>query len=257
VLRFANAAPFGDVAPKFVITGAQSQLNLPEGVDVDTSNRIYVADAQAGLAIFRPGATSPNTVLTGSATGIRAPQTVAVAPPLTVTTVSLKRAALGRKYTGRLSAILGQAPLRWRLSHGRLPRGLKLTRSGRVTGKPTKVGRYSFTVTVRDSERRVQTASGRVTLIVARPPTVTGVHRARGSRRGGKIVTITGTGFSKARTGTTVAFGRIRAPRVRCHSKTRCTVRTPPGRRGTVRVTVTVGGLSSEASRGARYTYTR
>jgi hypothetical protein len=257
VLRFANAAPFGDVAPKGTISGPQSQLSTPQGVDVDTARRTYVADSGAGLLVFAAGASTPATVLTGPATDIKAAGTVAVAPPFEVTTGTLPRAALARRYSGRLMAILGKAPLRWRRVRGHLPRGLKLSGSGRVTGTARRTGRYRFTVRVADSERRRQTAQATVTLTVARAPAVTGLSRHRGSRRGGQTLTLTGRRFSRARHGTTVAFGRIRAVRVTCHSTRRCTVRTPPGRRGTVRVTVTVAGLSSSTARVARYRYTR
>ncbi len=257
VLTFSPAGPFGDVAPKSSISGSQSQLNTPKAVDVDTAKRTYVADSEGGLAIFAPGTTTPTTVLTGPATDIKAPGAVAVAPPLEVTTELLPRAALGRRYTGRLMAILGRSPLRWRRLHGHLPRGLRLTGDGRITGVARRTGRYRLTVSVRDTEVRRQTARATVTLRVARAPTVTGLSRIHGTRRGGRTVTITGTGFSRARHATTVAFGRVRAPQVICHSARRCTVRTPPGRTGTVRVTVTVSGLNSAAVGGALYRYTR
>src|SRR5205823_11165878 len=106
------------------------------------------------------------------------------------------------------------------------------------------------------SELLAQSDKAQVVLSVGRPPTVTRLLHPQGSRRGGKTVTIIGTGFSKARTGTTVAFGRIRAPFVRCRSTIRCTARTPPGS-GTVRITVTVAGLASAPASEARYMYTR
>jgi sugar lactone lactonase YvrE len=255
VLTFADTGSFGDVTPKAAISGTQSQLNSPQAVDVDTSNRIYVADSQVGLAIFRRASSTPATVLTNSA--IRAPGAVAVAPPMSITTGSLSRAARGRRYSGRLMAILGRAPLRWRRIRGHLPDGLKLAPSGRITGMAVRTGRFRVTVSVTDGERRRQSARATVALSVGRAPTVTGLSRTRGSRRGGRSVTITGTGFSRARNGTVIAFGRIRAPRVTCHSSTRCTVRTPPGARGAVRVTVSVAGLVSAATSSARYRYTR
>jgi hypothetical protein len=234
----------------------QSQLHLPQAVDVDTANRIYVADPELGLAVFAKGSSTPATVLTNPL--LRAPGAVAVAPPFAVTTGSLRRAPLGRRYTGRLMAILGKAPLRWRRVRGHLPRGLRLSRDGRITGTAHKAGRYRFNVTVTDSERRRQTATATIILAAGRAPTVTRVSRDHGTRRGGRTITITGSGFSRSRNATTFAFGRIRAPRVTCHSAGRCTVRTPPVRKtGTVHVTVTVGGLTSSALRAARYRYTR
>lgn len=257
VLKFALAGPFGDVAPQSALAGSDAQLSLPEAVDTDTAGHIYVADENGGLNVYTATGTKPTTVITGPMTGLRAPGSVAVAPPLNLTTRTLPPVALGRRYAQRLWAILGQAPLRWRLVRGHLPHGLKLTRSGRVFGVARRLGRFHLTVAVRDSERRAQTARGRVTLDVARPPTVTQVRRSRGSRRGGARVTITGTGFATAPGATAVSFGAINALRVRCRSSVRCKVRTPPGRPGIVAVTVTVHGLVSRHSPQARYRFTR
>jgi hypothetical protein len=254
VLKFPLAGLFGDVAPKAVISGGG--LSLPTSVDSDANGRIYVTDENAGLNVYTPTGTTPSAVISGSATDLRGPGAVAVAPPLNVTTRNLPRAALGRRYHQRLSAILGKAPLRWRLVTGHLPRGLKLT-FGQITGVAQRLGRARFTVSVRDAERPAQVAKARVTLIVARPPIVTGVTRSRGSRRGGRMVTITGTGFATARGATAVSFGRIHAPHVRCPTSRRCMARTPPSHTGVAAVTVTVHGLASRRSALARYRFTR
>jgi hypothetical protein len=257
VLKFALAGPFGDVAPQAVIGGSGAQLSLPEAVDTDTAGHVYVADQGGGLNVYTATGTTPTAVINGPTTLLRAPETVAVVPPMNLTTKTLPRAALGRRYAQRLWAILGQAPLRWRLVRGHLPRGLKLMRSGRVTGIARRLGRFHLTISVRDSGRHAQTAKARVTLVVGRAPSVTQVMRSRGSRHGGAIVTISGTGFATARGATTVSFGQIHALRVRCRSSTRCTVRTPPSRPGVVAVTVTVRGLASRRSAHARYRFTR
>ncbi len=256
VLKFPLAGPFGNVSPKAVIGGPNAQLTLPEGVDSDTTGNVYAVNQDAGLNIYTPTGTTPTAVVSGPGTGIRAPGSVAVAPPLNLTTRMLPRAALGRRYAQRLSAILGQAPLRWRRVAGHLPRGLKLARSGNITGVARRAGRFHLTVSVRDSERHAQTATARVLLVVARAATITGVTPSRGPRRGGTKVTITGTGFSKSRGATAISFGRMHAPQVRCYSSRRCTLRTPPGRRGPSAVTVTVGGLTSRRSSLATYRYT-
>src|SRR5205807_3888564 len=99
-----------------------------------------------------------------------------------------------------------------------------------------QLGRFHLTVSVKDSEHHPQTAKARVTLVVAHPPTVTQVKSSRGPRHGGAIVTISGTGFATTLGATAVSFGRLHALRVRCRSSVRCTVRTPPGRRGVVPV---------------------
>jgi hypothetical protein len=260
VLKFALAGPYGDVAPKAAIGGPGAQLGDPRAVDTDTAGRIYAADESGqngGLNVYTATGTTPTAIINGPTTGLRAAGAVAVAPPLNLTTRTLPRAALRRRYAQRLWAILGQAPLRWRLVHGHLPRGLKLLRSGRVTGVARQLGRFHVTVSVKDSERHAQTARARVTLAVGRAPTVTRVRRPRGSHGGGRTVTISGTGFATSRGSTIISFGRIHALRIRCRSSTRCTARTPPGRRGVVPVTVSVAGLVSRHSPRASYRYTR
>jgi hypothetical protein len=257
VLKFALAGPFGDVAPQSSLGGSDAQLSLPQAVDTDTAGHVYVADENGGLNVYTATGTKPIAVINGPTTGLRAPGSVAVAPPLNLTTRTLPRAALGHRYAQRLWAILGQAPLRWRLVRGHLPHGLKLTRAGRVLGVARQLGRFHLTVSVTDSERDAQTARAGVTLVVAHRPTVTHVRRTRGSRRGGARVTITGTGFATAPGATAVSFGAMHALRVRCRSEVRCKVRTPPGRPGIVAVTVTVNGLVSQRSPHARYRFTR
>jgi hypothetical protein len=253
VLKFALAGQFGDVSPKSVIGG---QLSLPEAVNSDTAGHIYAVAEQGGLNVYTSAGTTPTAIVDGAATGLRAPGSVAVAPPLALTTKTLPRAAFGRRYEQRLSAILGQAPLRWRLLAGHLPRGLKLAPSGKLTGVARQRGRFHLTVSVKDSERQAQVAQAGVLLVVARAPIVTDGKPSRGSHRGGSLVTIGGTGFAKARGATTISFGRIRAPHVNCPSSTRCTLRTPPSHRGAVTVTVTVGGLASRRSAHSTYRFT-
>jgi IPT/TIG domain len=97
----------------------------------------------------------------------------------------------------------------------------------------------------------------RLTLTVRRAPTVTAVTPARGHSRGGASITLAGTGFATAPGQTTVRFGRLTAPHVRCPSHTACTVRAPAHDRGRVTVTVTVAGLISAARPAIRFTYTR
>jgi hypothetical protein len=259
VTSYAHTGPFGDVPPKstFRTPAATGPPSLPEGVDVDTGGRLFVADEDLGVLVFPKSASSPSTTINGGASGLAGADAVAVAPPLAITTTKLPAAALGRRYSGRLEAVLGDAPLRWRVVRGHLPRGLHLARSGRITGRPRRAGRSRFTVAVRDAGSPAQTAQERVTLVVGRAPSIRRIRSGRGPARGGRRVTITGTGFSTRRGATTFDFGRLRALAVRCSSRTRCTMRTPPHSRGAVRVTATVGGLASGSSRAARYRFTR
>jgi hypothetical protein len=77
---------------------------------------------------------------------------VALVPPQ-IASKNLPRAARGKPYRARLVAHSGRAPYRWQLA-GRLPAGLRLLRSGVVTGTPKpydRVRTFSFIVRVRDA----------------------------------------------------------------------------------------------------------
>jgi putative Ig domain-containing protein len=74
------------------------------------------------------------------------------APPLTVTTSTLRIATTGIAYTATLSAS-GGGSLTWSLAAGSLPAGLQLAANGTISGTPTAVGSSTFTVKVTDGSR--------------------------------------------------------------------------------------------------------
>jgi hypothetical protein len=257
VTVFTPGPPFGNVAPTFTISGSQSQLSYPRGLDVDNANNLYVANQFGGVNVYAPNTTTPRTVITGSATGLAYPHSLAVAPPLSIATSSLPAAALGRRYTARLVADLGTAPLHWRVTKGHLPRGLKVTRAGLIRGIPRRLGTFHFTVAVTDSTRHAMRDSRRLTVTVKRAPVVTGIRPAHGPRTGLTTVTITGSGFATAARATIFDFGRLRALAVHCGSHTRCTAQAPPHAVGAVHVRATFDRLASAQTRRDRYNYTR
>ncbi len=257
VTEYANAPPYGNAFSKFTISGAASQLDFPESLDVDGKNDVYVANELGGVNVYAPGAFTPEAVITGSNTGLEHPHALAVAPPMTIATRALPAAALRRGYSAGLFALLGAPPLRWRIVHGRLPTGLRLATSGRISGVPVSLGRATFTVNVTGSSKKVVSQEQKLTLTVLRAPTVTAITPASGRTAAGTRVTITGTGFATDSSSTVVDFGRYAAPRVRCQSHKLCTAVAPPHRTGSVRVTVTVDGLTSATTPGDRFTYHR
>jgi hypothetical protein len=92
----------------------------------------------------------------------------AVPPERRVLAVSAAPVRLGRKgrpYTARLVAKGGKAPYRWTRASGPVPRGLRLTAAGRLTGTPTARGRFTFVVRVTDAGRT--SATRRVVLRIA------------------------------------------------------------------------------------------
>jgi hypothetical protein len=112
------------------------------------------------------------TTIGEGATGLSGPQALAVVPPLSVQTHRLARGTVGNLYRAALRAALGTSPYRWRLAGGALPRGLRLSRSGVISGVPTRAGRWTFTVQVRDSSDPQMHASATLMLVVGHSATV-------------------------------------------------------------------------------------
>jgi hypothetical protein len=75
-----------------------------------------------------------------------------VAPPLSVVTTMLTNARRSTAYSANLVASGGAPAYAWRLATGSaLPPGLALSPSGAITGVPTAVGTYTFTVVAQDA----------------------------------------------------------------------------------------------------------
>jgi hypothetical protein len=92
-------------------------------------------------------------------------------PALTLTG-TLPNATLGVPYSQTLTAQGGIAPYTYAVTSGSLPTGLTLnSTTGVVSGTPTAVGAYSFTVTATDSESPVATASKSFVMQVLYPCT--------------------------------------------------------------------------------------
>jgi hypothetical protein len=178
--------------------------------------------------------------------------------PLVITTTSLPAATGGQAYTATLAATGGVTPYSWSVTSGSLPPGLTLNAStGVISGTPDVTGTYSFTVTVTDDQSPPVTATSQTLSITVSGPVITKLQPDRGPSFGFTPVVITGTGLScragQAGCHVKVTFGGkaafvvfVRADEV---------VALDPSGRGTVTVTVTVGGVSSQATAATAFTY--
>ncbi len=70
---------------------------------------------------------------------------------ITVLPATLPAGSLGAPYTQALSASGGTAPYTFAISSGSLPPGLALSATGQVSGIPTSVGSFTFTVQASDA----------------------------------------------------------------------------------------------------------
>mgnify|MGYP002622747239 CR=1 FL=1 len=77
-----------------------------------------------------------------------------------VATSSLTAGMKGKLYTAQLTAS-GVKPMTWSLSSGKLPKGLTLSSSGKISGTPTEAGTFSIKVTVNNID-----GSGTKTLLL-------------------------------------------------------------------------------------------
>jgi hypothetical protein len=92
-----------------------------------------------------------------------------VAAKVAVVRQPLPAGRVGKLYRARLRSTGGVAPVRWKVTTGPFPRGIRLDRAtGVISGKPRKAGRYRITVEVTDALKVKSTRS--FTIIVKPAP---------------------------------------------------------------------------------------
>src|SRR5215470_20046975 len=70
---------------------------------------------------------------------------------LSLDALTLPKASPRHQYKFQFQAHGGIPPMKYALSQGSLPTGMKLGEDGLLTGAPSTTGEYKFTVTVNDS----------------------------------------------------------------------------------------------------------
>ena len=153
------------------IFGSNTGLDFPVGLDVDAAGNIYVSNLFANsITVYAPtarGNAAPTATLSGSATGLSAPQHLAVSPPLAILTDRLPPARVAHRYRTRLIATLGVGRYHWTIRRGHLPRGLRLNaRNGVLAGTPRQQGTFRVRVKVTDSSHPANAATQSLALTV-------------------------------------------------------------------------------------------
>src|SRR5438094_5642624 len=98
-----------------------------------------------------------------------AQQSGAIGEPLEVTTTSPPKGYLHQPYDFQLEARGGISPLEWEITAGVLPRGMKLSTDGHVTGAPTETGDFRVRVTVTDNGKPPRQKSQELVLTIVAP----------------------------------------------------------------------------------------
>jgi hypothetical protein len=89
-----------------------------------------------------------------------------VAARLAVSTLLLKPGKVGKLYRSRVAATGGILPKTWRITAGKLPKGVRFDRKlGLLSGTPTKAGRYRLTFQVTDGLKVVATKTLRIDVL--------------------------------------------------------------------------------------------
>lgn len=89
-----------------------------------------------------------------------------VAARLTVKTLLLKPGRVGKLYRSRVVATGGVLPKAWRITAGKLPKGVRFDRKlGLLSGTPKKAGRYRLTFQVTDGLKVVAKKTLRITVL--------------------------------------------------------------------------------------------
>jgi len=89
-----------------------------------------------------------------------------VAARLAVSTLLLKPGRVGKLYRSRVAATGGVLPKAWRITAGKLPKGVRFDRKlGVLSGMPTKAGQYRLTFQVTDGLKVVATKTLRIDVL--------------------------------------------------------------------------------------------
>jgi large repetitive protein len=139
-----TVAATGGITPyTWSITG------LPPGLTINPTPNVI-----SGTPTNATGSPFTVTVSVTDASGQTAHETysLTIYPTLTITTTSLPSGEVGATYSQTLAATGGSGTgVSWTVASGSLPSPLGLSSAGVITGTPTTIGTFSFTVQVKDS----------------------------------------------------------------------------------------------------------
>ena len=138
---------------------------LPGGLTLNAvSGAITGTPTVAGTFTFTAQVRDANTVTATKVLSIR------VLPVPTIVTTALPNGTVGVAYSQTLTASGGLLPYAWALTAGALPTGLALNPvTGAITGTPTVVGAFAFTMRLQDANAVTATQGLSITVLAATP----------------------------------------------------------------------------------------
>jgi large repetitive protein len=160
-----NLTGSGGTGPyNFAVTSG----TLPAGIALDPTGELYGVPAAPGSYTFTVTATDAH-----SSTGSRTYTLDVNVASLDIFPWNLEDATAGVNYADYFDADGGTAPYTFSVASGStLPPGLALASNGTITGKPSHVGAYTFSIKVTDSTGKTATRAYNFRVLV-NPLTVT------------------------------------------------------------------------------------
>lgn len=127
----------------YAITG------LPPGLSLNTTNGIISGTPLSAGSFDLTGRVTDVNGAVATTT-----YTLVIAPPpaLTISTTTLPDGTTGTLYNASLTVAGGLLPYAFSISAGALPDGLTISNVGSISGTPTKVGTFNFTVSAADRQ---------------------------------------------------------------------------------------------------------
>jgi hypothetical protein len=122
---------------------------LPAGTRLNADTGVVAGIPQAaGAFAFNVAATDSEGRVTTTGAALT------VAPRLTIRTRRLKPGKVGNPYQSKLATLGGVQPVKWSIVRGKLPRGLRLSKTtGTIAGTPRQSGTFRVRLGARDSLR--------------------------------------------------------------------------------------------------------
>ncbi len=137
---------------------AVSSGTLPVGIALSSTGLLSGTPTAAGTSTFTITATDAQGCTTS--TGYSVTVSLAISPG----TATLPDGTVGVSYHQTLTASGGTSPYGFVVTTGALPPGLTLSSLGDISGVPTTIGTYSFTVTVSDPSANTGSQSYSITI---------------------------------------------------------------------------------------------
>lgn len=138
----------GGTAP---YTYALTVGSLPAGLNLSTAGVISGTPTAGGTYHFTIKATDSSTGTNAPFESLEAYSMVVQAPTITLSPSSVTAVAAGTYVSQTITASGGTSSYTYAVTGGSLPNGVSLSASGDLSGTPTAVGTFNFTITASDS----------------------------------------------------------------------------------------------------------